>query len=131
VLRRVSRNGAPRNDIEDWHYAFEGWRLDPLKRKLTDPDGVKVPISTAEFRLLRAFLDHARTVMDRDRLLDMVQGRSAHLFDRAVDNQVSRLRRKIEIDSREPQFIQTVRGGGYRFAATVRRLAPDAPLMNS
>ena len=51
----------------------------------------------------------------------MVQGREAHLFDRAVDNQVSRLRRKIEEDSRQPQFIQTVRGGGYRFAADVSR----------
>ena len=58
-------------------------------------------------------------MLDRDRLLDMVQGREAHLFDRAVDNQVSRLRRKIEVDSRDPQLIQTVRGGGYRLAADV------------
>jgi hypothetical protein len=58
-----------------------------------------------------AFLDHPRQVLDRDRLLDMVQGREAHLFDRAVDNQISRLRRKIEIDSRNPQLIQTVWGG--------------------
>ena len=64
--------------------------------------------------------------MDRDLLLDMVQGRTAHLFDRAVDNQVSRLRRKIESDSRNPQYIQTVRGGGYRFAAQVRRSAPGS-----
>ena len=59
-------------------------------------------------------------------LLDLVQGRTAHLFDRAVDNQVSRLRRKIEADTRNPQFIQTVRGGGYRFAASVQRVAPGA-----
>ncbi len=130
VLRRVARGGGAETLVEDWHYAFEGWRLDPLKRKLTDPDGVTIPISTAEFRLLRALLDHARQVLDRDRLLDMVQGRSAHLFDRAVDNQVSRLRRKIESDTRQPQLIQTVRGGGYCFAAEVRRLAPDAPLMH-
>ncbi|MEO1489589.1 MAG: response regulator transcription factor [Pseudomonadota bacterium] len=127
VLRRVARGNTPEADADDWHYAFEGWRLDPLKRKLSDPEGITVPISTAEFRLLRAFLDNARNVMDRDQLLDMVQGRTAHLFDRAVDNQVSRLRRKIEVDSRHPQFIQTVRGGGYRFAAQVTRLAPDAP----
>ncbi len=128
VLRRASRdpNTLPSHaDEENWHYEFEGWTLDPLKRKLTDPEGVTVPISTAEFRLLRALLDHPRTVMDRDRLLDMVQGRTAHLFDRAVDNQVSRLRRKVETDSRDPQLIQTVRGGGYRFAAQVKRVAPD------
>lgn len=127
VLRRLSRGVAAESDREDWHYTFEGWRLDPLKRKLTDPQGVTIPISTAEFRLLRAFLDNACKVMDRDRLLDMVQGRTAHLFDRAVDNQVSRLRRKIESDTRHPHFIQTVRGGGYRFAAQVTRLAPGAP----
>jgi two-component system OmpR family response regulator len=127
VLRRVARGTPPHEQAEDWHYLFEGWRLDPLKRKLTDPGGVVVPLSTAEFRLLRALLDHPRAVLDRDRLLDMVQGRAAHLFDRAVDNQVSRLRRKVEPDSRNPVLIQTVRGGGYRLAAEVRRAPPEAP----
>jgi two-component system OmpR family response regulator len=121
VLRRASRLGAPAEDNQS--YLFEGWTLDPLKRRLTDPDGVVVPISSAEFRLLTALLDHPRQVMDRDRLLDLVQGREAHLFDRAVDNQVSRLRRKIEVDSRNPQLIQTVWGGGYMLAADVRRTA--------
>ncbi len=127
VLRRAQRGPAAPLDAQDLHYGFEGWSLDPLKRKLTDPEGITVPISTAEFRLLRALLDHPRSVLDRDQLLDMVQGREAHLFDRAVDNQVSRLRRKIEVDSRDPQLILTVRGGGYRFAAQVTRFAPDAP----
>ena len=120
VLRRAGRHSPERED-EDAPYLFEGWLLDPLKQRLTDPGGAVIPISTAEFRMLRAFLDHPRAVLDRDRLLDMVQGREAHLFDRAVDNQVSRLRRKIEEDSRHPQFIQTVRGGGYRFSADVTR----------
>jgi two-component system OmpR family response regulator len=120
VLRRAQRSGPPAEDTES--YAFEGWQLDPLKRRLTDPEGAVVPISSAEFRLLTALLDHPRQVMDRDRLLDLVQGREAHLFDRAVDNQVSRLRRKIEIDSRNPQLIQTVWGGGYMLAADVRRV---------
>ncbi len=62
-------------------------------------------------------------MLDRDLLLDLVQGREANLFDRAVDNQVSRLRRKIESDNRNPDLIQTVRGGGYRFAADVTRSA--------
>ena len=126
VLRRVDRSASPQAEMEDWHYEFEGWLLDPLKRKLIDPEGVTVPISTAEFRLLRAFLGSPRQVLDRDLLLDLVQGRTAHLFDRAVDNQVSRLRRKIEADTSDPHFILTVRGGGYRFAAQVSRTAKQA-----
>jgi two-component system OmpR family response regulator len=123
VLRRATRPAlAPE---EDAPFEFEGWKLDPLKRRLTDPQGIVVPLSSAEFRLLIALLNHPRQVLDRDRLLDMVQGREAHLFDRAVDNQVSRLRRKIEEDSRDPKLIQTVWGGGYRLAADVRRLAPE------
>jgi len=120
VLRRSAKGGpAP---VEDELFEFEGWQLDPLKRRLTDPEGAMVSISSAEFRLLMAFLEHPRQVLDRDRLLDMVQGREAHLFDRAVDNQVSRLRRKIETDSKAPTLIQTVWGGGYMLAADVRRI---------
>lgn len=123
VLRRTNR--VAHVPQEDALYEFEGWQLDPLKRRLVDPEGTVVPISSAEFRLLVAFLDHPRQVLDRDRLLDMVQGREAHLFDRAVDNQVSRLRRKMETDSRDPKLIQTVWGGGYRLAADVRRVAQE------
>jgi two-component system OmpR family response regulator len=124
VLRRAAKQPSSAPD-EDALYEFEGWQLDPLKRRLTDPEGTVVPLSSAEFRLLVAFLTHPRQVLDRDRLLDMVQGREAHLFDRAVDNQVSRLRRKMEADSRDPKLIQTVWGGGYRLAADVRRLPAD------
>ncbi len=121
VLRRSGRPLAESGEAVV--YEFENWRLDPLKRRLIDPEGAVVSISSAEFRLLLAFLDHPRQVLDRDRLLDMVQGREAHLFDRAVDNQISRLRRKIEPDSRNPQLIQTVWGGGYMLAAEVRKIA--------
>lgn len=120
VLRRAGRSAAaPENEL----FEFEGWKLDPLKRRLIDSEGAIVAISSVEFRLLMAFLEHPRQVLDRDRLLDMVQGREAHLFDRAVDNQVSRLRRKIEVDSRNPQLIQTVWGGGYMLATDVKRTA--------
>jgi two-component system, OmpR family, response regulator len=119
VLRRATRPAAPA--APDEVLVFDGWQLDPLKRRLTSPDGAVVPISSAEFRLLLAFLEHPRQVLDRDRLLDMVQGREAHLFDRAVDNQISRLRRKIEVDSKNPALIQTVWGGGYMLAAEVHR----------
>jgi len=124
VLRRAAKGGAA--PVEDELFEFEGWQLDPLKRRLTSPEGALVSISSVEFRLLMAFLEHPRQVLDRDRLLDMVQGREAHLFDRAVDNQVSRLRRKIEVDSRNPTMIQTVWGGGYMLAADVRRIKAPA-----
>ena len=127
VLRRAAKDSTGVTaDDEHFVYQFEGWELDPLKRRLTDPEGAMIAISTAEFRMLKALCDHPRQVLDRDRLLDMVQGREAHLFDRAVDNQVSRLRRKIEIDSRNPELIQTVRGGGYRLAADVARISRPA-----
>ena len=126
VLRRAAK-GAVAGSAADTeaHYEFDGWQLDPLKRRLVDPEGTVVPISSAEFRLLVALLDHPQQVMDRDRLLDMVQGREAHLFDRAVDNQISRLRRKMEVDSRDPRLIQTVWGGGYMLAADVKRFTPE------
>lgn len=126
VLRRSGRDAAAPVDDDQFVYQFEGWELDPLKRRLIDPEGAMIAISTAEFRMLKALCDHPRQVLDRDRLLDLVQGREAHLFDRAVDNQVSRLRRKIEVDSRNPELIQTVRGGGYRLAADVTRISRPA-----
>jgi len=127
VLRRSLRGVALPEAQAAEDFMFDDWRLDPLKRRLIAPDGAVVAISSVEFRLLLAFVEHPRQVLDRDRLLDMVQGREAHLFDRAVDNQVSRLRRKIEVDSRNPQLIQTVWGGGYLLAADVRRVPGTAP----
>jgi two-component system, OmpR family, response regulator len=123
VLRRAAKQSPAPADNE--MFEFDGWRLDPLKRRLTDNDGALISISSAEFRLLLAFVERPRQVLDRDRLLDLVQGREAHLFDRAVDNQISRLRRKIEADSRNPQLIQTVWGGGYMLAADVRRVTAE------
>lgn len=123
VLRRARKGGTAPTDNE--LFEFEGWRLDPLKRRLTDREGALVPISSVEFRLLMVLLEHPRQVLDRDHLLDLVQGREAHLFDRAVDNQISRLRRKIEADSRNPTLIQTVWGGGYMLAAEVRRIPAE------
>lgn len=123
VLRRAGKHSPADAEADTAHYEFDGWQLDPLKQRLSDPEGTVVPISTTEFRLLSVFLDHPKQVMHRDRLLEMVKGREAHAFDRAVDNQVSRLRRKIEADPRNPRLIQTVWGGGYRLAAEVRRIA--------
>ena len=86
-----------------------------------DESGVVTPLSSGEYRLLIALLERPGVVLSRDQLLDLTRGRSAAPFDRAVDNQVSRLRRKIERDPRNPVLIATVWGGGYRFAGEVER----------
>ncbi|PWC34447.1 response regulator [Azospirillum sp. TSO35-2] len=98
---------------------FEGWSLDITKRELRSPDGVLVQLSAGEYDLLVAFVEHPQRVLTRDQLLDLARGRSAVPFDRSVDVQVSRLRRKIEPDPAEPTLIKTVRGGGYLFTASV------------
>jgi len=98
---------------------FDGWRLDLNKRELVSPAGVLVPLSAGEFSLLVTFVQHPQRVLSRDQLLDFARGRDAQPFDRAIDVQVSRLRRKIDDDPREPALIKTVRGGGYLFAPKV------------
>ena len=98
---------------------FSGWCLDTATRLLTSPDGVATPLSGGEYRLLRILLDHPNRVLNRDQLTEMIQGREAEPYDRAVDVQVSRLRQRLRDDSREPQLIKTVRGEGYVLASTV------------
>ena len=83
---------------------------------------MSVPLSTGEFRLLSALVERPGVVLTREQLLDLTQGREADVFDRSVDNQVSRLRRKIEADPKTPRIIATVWGGGYRLAADVEQL---------
>jgi two-component system OmpR family response regulator len=120
VLRRVSAPpvaGAPA--AAGTVLRFEGWSLDLTKRELRSPDGVLVQLSAGEYDLLVAFVEHPQRVLTRDQLLDLARGRSAVPFDRSIDVQVSRLRRKIEPDPAEPTLIKTVRGGGYLFTPTV------------
>lgn len=100
---------------------FAGWVLDPHARRLTGPDDRPVELSSAEFDLLLAFLEHPGRALSRDRLLDLARGREAAAFDRSIDVQVGRLRRKIEPDPKRPALIKTVRGAGYMFAAAVER----------
>lgn len=118
VLRRAEP-GAPA-EIEGV-YAFAGFTLDPEARTLADADGQDVPLTGGEFALLMVLIERAGRVMDRDQLLDLTQGREAHVYDRSVDNQISRLRKKIEIDPKAPGIIKTVRGGGYVLAAKVTK----------
>jgi two-component system OmpR family response regulator len=100
---------------------FSGLSLDLARHELTGVDGVAMPLSQGEFTLLVAFIDHPGRVLTRDQLLDLTRGRAAIPFDRSIDNQVSRLRRKIEPDPKSPILIQTVWGGGYRFTPEVTR----------
>jgi len=98
---------------------FDRWLFDTARRELVGADGVAVPLSTAEFLLLSAFLRHPGMVLTRDQLLDITRGRDAAPFDRSIDNQVSRLRKKLERDPRRPELIKTHWGGGYSFTAEV------------
>lgn len=99
---------------------FAGWRLEVSRRRLTSPDGVLVEMTSGEFDLLLAFLRHPHQVLSRDQLLDLARGRSAGPFDRTIDVQVGRIRRKLEIDPKAPEIIKTVRGGGYVLTTDVR-----------
>ena len=121
VLRRANSLPRRRQAMAAETLRFDRWRLNVPQRELVDEDGVAIPLSTTEFLLLSALLNHPRMVLSRDQLLDLTRGRSANLFDRSIDNQVSRLRRKIEADPKEPALIKTVWGGGYMLTADVRR----------
>lgn len=119
VLRRVHSLPPQRDKLKAKMIRFDRWHLNVGRRELVSSEGVGVPLSTAEFRLLKAFLDHAGLVLTRDQLLDLTAGRAAEAFDRSIDNQVSRLRKKIELDPKTPMLIKTHWGGGYSFTAEV------------
>lgn len=119
VLRRSQSLPPQKNNADSEKLCFAGWTLDVKRRDLFDSNGVVVSLSTGEYRLLLALLNHAGMVLSRDQLLDLTRGRDAQVYDRSVDNQISRLRRKIETNPAEPRLIKTVWGGGYQFAADV------------
>ena len=101
--------------------SFEGWTLDLIKRELRGESGAPVSLTAGEFELLRVFASNPNRVLSRDRLIELAKGRDWASFDRAIDTQVGRLRKKIETDPAHPTLVKTVRGGGYIFAATVRQ----------
>ncbi|MBO9451300.1 response regulator [Tropicibacter sp. R16_0] len=121
VLRRVEAlpRAYSRLDAADIH--FGDWTLNTNTQTLshTSNPGETVELSSIEFRLLTTFLRHPKILMSRDQLLDHVSNRTASVFDRSIDNQVSRLRRKIEDDPKKPRYIKTVWGGGYLFSCDV------------
>ncbi|WP_342744760.1 response regulator transcription factor [Niveispirillum lacus] len=111
---------APPPVAENW-IGFAGWRMQPDSRMVSAPSGQDVTLSDAEFRLLRALVDHPRRVLTRDQLLDYAHGESADHFDRAIDVQISRLRRKLAAADDSAELIRTVRNEGYMFVPAVTR----------
>ncbi|GLO62503.1 DNA-binding response regulator [Vibrio sp. MACH09] len=100
-------------------YIFSGWDLNTTTRELFDSSGVLVSLTSTEFELLVAFLTHPNAVLSREDLLKLVQGRGADVYDRAIDTLISRLRRKIEVNPKEPKLIKTIWGGGYQLSCEV------------
>jgi two-component system OmpR family response regulator len=122
VMRRTAEQSERKPESDSRVLRFAGWLLEPTRRRLLNPDGVEVPLTGGEYELLMALLDRANRVLTRDMLLDLLRGRQAGPFDRAIDVAISRLRRKLEDDGRNAQVIKTVRGGGYVLAADVERV---------
>ena len=119
VLRRARSLPETVRPPDETVVRFENWALNIARRELEAADGTAVPLSTGEFNLLQVFVRHPGHVLSRDQLLDLTQGREAAPFDRSIDTQISRLRRKIEEDPKDPKIIKTVWGGGYVFTPKV------------
>jgi two-component system OmpR family response regulator len=129
VLRRREKQGdAPADPVaiegappHEGLSRFAGWAIDLIGRTLADPAGDLVALSDSEFRLMRAFVEHPRRVLSRDQLLDFASGQDSELYDRAIDVQVSRLRRKLSGHEGGGDLIRTVRNEGYMFVPVVTR----------
>lgn len=121
VLRRTAERAPAQSTQNRPVLIFAGWRLDVARRELRSVDNALMFLSGAEFDLLLAFVEHPQRVLTRDQLLDLARGVNHSAFDRSIDVQVSRLRRKLEQDSKSPSVIRTVRNSGYIFTPKVRR----------
>jgi len=119
ILRRAHRPEAVAGGLSGQRLRFADWLVDTDTRRLTRDDGAEAILTTSEFKLLVAMLERPRFVLSRDQLMDLTAGREAQAFDRSIDNQISRLRHKIEQDPARPAIITTIRGGGYALAADV------------
>lgn len=122
VLRRAGQGAAGTSQFALPGYRFEGWTLSTERRELLNPQGVMVDLSTGEYDLLAAFLEAPNRILSREQLLDAARAEPDAVFDRAIDVQVSRLRKKIEPLTDSPPMIRTVRGAGYMFVPRVTRI---------
>lgn len=121
ILRRASYSHNADESLAPM--TFAGWRIDPKSRRLQDPDGVQVSMTTAEFDLLLAFCSNPNKVLTREQLLSMTHAGLAGPVERSIDAHISRVRQKIEPNLKDPTFIKTVRLGGYLFASKVERVS--------
>ena len=119
VLRRANDLPSKSPSQRARHLGFAGWTIDRIARALKSPDGVHIALTDGEFDLLIAFTEHPQLVLTREQLLDLTRGRSSIAFDRSIDMQMTRLRRKIETNPDEPEFIKTIRNKGYMFTPDV------------
>jgi two-component system, OmpR family, response regulator len=119
VMRRAALRAAEKPWVPRRRVRFVDWTLDLSSRELFSPSGEEVRLTTGEFELLAALVDHPNQVFSRDRLLDLTRHREAGPFDRTIDVQVGRLRRKLKDDPNNPTIIKTVRGGGYMFTPSI------------
>jgi len=124
VLRRyqTASQALPLRDAKRRAYRFAGWELNLRTRRLTTPDGRRIDLTNGEFSLLQAFCAAPQRVLSRDQLLDLSRLDSAEVYDRSIDVQILRLRRKIEADPSQPRYIVTERGAGYLFDTAVEVL---------
>jgi two-component system OmpR family response regulator len=119
ILRRVAAEVPDTDERRRLH--FSGWTLDVSLRQVLSPEGARIAVTGAEFDLLHALCLRPGRVLSRDQLLDLTQGRTAGPFERSIDVLISRIRQKIEHDTRNPEFIRTIRSGGYLFTPEVTR----------
>lgn len=122
VKRSQSMPFRHQPEMEPTNICFAHWRLDAAKQSLYADDGKMVPLSTAEFRLLNVFVNNPKHVLNRDQIMEATKGHAAGVFDRSIDNLISRLRKKIELDPKHPTILKTVWGGGYMLTEDVTRL---------
>ena len=119
ILRRAKALPGNREIDTAARVNFAGWALDTILRQLVSPQGMVVPLSGSEYRLLQIFLNHPNRILSRDQLMDLMRGRGTDPFERSIDVQVSRLRHRLADDAKEPAIIKTVRGEGYILSAQV------------
>jgi two-component system phosphate regulon response regulator OmpR len=123
ILRRRNPAPAAAPTVAEDRIEFEGWIFDLARRELVSPDKSRLDLTTGEFEMLAVFLRHPGRVLSRDTLMDLTRGRNLEAFDRTIDAQIARLRKKIEVDAANPQFIKSVRGVGYVFTGKIERSA--------
>lgn len=121
VLRRAGESRSLTGQVLRPLIKFADWQLDLTRRELRSPDQVMIPLSAGEFDLLLVFVEHPQRILTGELLLDLARGRNHEAFDRSIDVQVSRLRRKLEFDSKRVEMIRTVRNVGYLFTSSVTR----------